>query len=210
MPTDVVLTDRTRETYRSLLDAARWVFEIEGYDGASISQIVERANVARGTFYVYFESKEDILRTIADEIEATIQDMQTGLVDLEPDGERVVEMIRAATARFLQFYRDNARIMAVLEQVATHQPAFRKLRLRMRRSAAARAIKLITRLQEHGLVPANLDARYAAIALTGMVDRFAYVWFVLEEDFEESTAVDVLSRLWYQAVTAAPSPLPSD
>ena len=41
---------------------------------------------------------------------------------------------------------------------------------------------------------------YAATALTGMVDRFAYVWLILGEEFDEEQAVETLTRLWYQAI----------
>jgi RND superfamily putative drug exporter len=58
----------------------------------------------------------------------------------------------------------------------------------MRRSAAVRAIGLIDRLKRAGVVDPQLDSRYAGVALTGMVDRFAYVWFILEEDFEEASS----------------------
>ena len=75
--------------------------------------------------------------------------------------------------------------MAVLEQVATHDESFRTLRRDMRRGVAERAVRFIASLQRHGTVPATVDPRYAATALTGMVDRFAYVWLVLEEDFDE-------------------------
>jgi AcrR family transcriptional regulator len=207
VPTDIVLTDKTRETMTTLLQAARTIFESEGFDGASINQIVDRAGVARGTFYIYFPSKEDILETIAEGIDADIQAIQVGIDDPTVDSpERADELIRRSIRQFLRFYREHARMMAVLEQVATHDDRFRLLRRRMRRSAATRAIGLIDRLKEHGLVVPELDARYAAVALTGMVDRFAFVWFVLEEEFEEDTAVDVLARLWLQAVTGAPSP----
>lgn len=212
MPTNIVLTERTRETHAALLGAARSVFEEEGYDGASVSQVVDRAGVSRGTFYIYFESKEDILQTIAEQIESDIQSMQTGIDQITGDeATRAAELIRSSTRRFLRFYRDNAKMMAVLEQVATHHPLFKHLRLRMRRSAAFRAIGLIERLQGSGLVPDTVNARYAAVALTGMVDRFAYVWFILEDDFDEDTAVGELSRLWFQAVSAtpiAPAPAP--
>jgi hypothetical protein len=33
-----------------------------------------------------------------------------------------------------------------------------------------------------------------------MVDRFAYVWLVLEEDFEEAEVVENLSTIWFQAI----------
>ncbi len=147
MPTDVVLTDKTRETVATLLQAARAVFESEGFDGASINQIVDRAGVARGTFYIYFPSKEDILETIAEGIETDIQAIQVGIDDPAVDSlELADELIRRAVRQFLRFYREHARMMAVLEQVATHDDRFRQLRRRMRRSAAMRAIGMIDRL----------------------------------------------------------------
>ena len=42
-----------------LLRAARKVFRAKGYDAASVSEIVEEAGVAKGTFYLYFPSKRD-------------------------------------------------------------------------------------------------------------------------------------------------------
>ena len=84
--------------------------------------------------------------------------------------------------------------MAVLEQVATHDEGFRTLRRDMRRGVAERAVRFIASLQRKGIVPATVDPRYAATALTGMVDRFAYVWLVLEEDFDEAEVVENLTR----------------
>lgn len=195
MPTDLQLTDRTRETRDKLLRVAREVFEHDGFDGASISRIVESANVSRGTFYLYFESKEDIFRTLADDLLAHIVEFQEPLDRLEPQ-----ETIRRSIGAYVSYYRENARIMAVLEQVATHDDEFRVLRRDMRRGVAERAVRFIASLQRHGVVPATVDPRYAATALTGMVDRFAYVWLILEEDFDEAEVVENLTRLWFQAV----------
>lgn len=202
MPTDIVLTDRTKDTFDTLLVAARKVFEVEGYDKASVSAIVDVAGVARGTFYIYFESKKDAFLTIAQIVEDEIRSMQIPVeASADDSGVRAVSRIKASTERFLSFYCDRVGFMAVLEQVASHTPEFTSLRLRMRRASAARAINLIEGLKADGLVAAELDSRYAAVALTGMVDRFAYVWMVLGEDFELDRAVDTLTRLWFQAVT---------
>ncbi len=195
VPTDLVLTDRTRETRDKLLRVARDVFEDYGFDAASVAQIVERANVSRGTFYLYFESKEDIFRTLAEELLAQIVELQRTPERLSP-----VETIRRSIAAFIVYYREHARLMAVLEQVATHDEAFRVLRRDMRRGVAERAVAFIASLQRRQIVPTTVDPRYAAAALTGMVDRFAYVWFVLDEDFDEALVVEHLTRLWYQAI----------
>jgi AcrR family transcriptional regulator len=194
VPTDLLLTDRTRETRNKLLRVARDVFEEDGFDGASVSRIVDEASVSRGTFYLYFESKEDIFRTLAEDLLQQVVELQ------RPDETDPRETIRRAIAAFVVYYRDHARLMAVLEQVATHDEGFRTLRRDMRRGVAERAVRFIASLQRKGVVPTTVDPRYAATALTGMVDRFAYVWLVLEEDFEEAEVVENLTTIWFQAI----------
>lgn len=50
-----------------ILDAAKAVFAERGYHAASINKIIERADIARGTFYLYFTSKETVFDAILDE-----------------------------------------------------------------------------------------------------------------------------------------------
>ncbi|WP_297888048.1 TetR/AcrR family transcriptional regulator [Sulfurihydrogenibium sp.] len=48
------------ETKKKLLQSAKELFAKKGYYETKVSDIVERANVAQGTFYIYFKSKEEI------------------------------------------------------------------------------------------------------------------------------------------------------
>jgi TetR/AcrR family transcriptional regulator len=50
------------EKRKSICDAAIELFIEEGYDSASITQIVARAGIAKGSFYQYFEDKADLFR----------------------------------------------------------------------------------------------------------------------------------------------------
>jgi AcrR family transcriptional regulator len=52
----------------SLLTAARQVFAQRGYHSASVSDILEVAGVARGTFYNHFESKRDVFAAVLAEL----------------------------------------------------------------------------------------------------------------------------------------------
>ena len=54
------------ERRRQILDAATEVFADVGYHEASINAIIERAAIARGTFYLYFESKAAVFDSILD------------------------------------------------------------------------------------------------------------------------------------------------
>ena len=48
------------------MDVAEQLFVEKGYDHTSASDIIRKANVAHGTFYYYFKSRDDIVRAIID------------------------------------------------------------------------------------------------------------------------------------------------
>ncbi|MEW6274511.1 MAG: TetR/AcrR family transcriptional regulator [Bacillota bacterium] len=55
-------TSRGEATFRKLLEAAEEVFGEKGYYETSVVDIITRAGVAQGTFYLYFKTKKDIFR----------------------------------------------------------------------------------------------------------------------------------------------------
>ncbi|MFA0815706.1 MAG: TetR/AcrR family transcriptional regulator [Anaerofustis sp.] len=61
-----------RQKRANLLNAARYLFIEKGFHNTSIDAIVNSAQVAKGTFYLYFKDKEDILNEIVYEINRTI------------------------------------------------------------------------------------------------------------------------------------------
>lgn len=62
------VTARGEATRRRLLTAAEQEFGAKGYHGASVSSITQRADVAQGTFYLYFRSKEELFLTLVRDI----------------------------------------------------------------------------------------------------------------------------------------------
>ncbi|HEY1549882.1 MAG TPA: TetR/AcrR family transcriptional regulator [Kofleriaceae bacterium] len=74
MARDVVVLDPLkRERRAQILEAAKHVFADAGYHGASIHAIIERADIARGTFYLYFESKSAVFSSILDQAMAELR-----------------------------------------------------------------------------------------------------------------------------------------
>lgn len=51
----------------AILDAARRVFAQLGYDGATVRDIIRGTDLASGTFYNYFKSKEEVFEALADD-----------------------------------------------------------------------------------------------------------------------------------------------
>jgi AcrR family transcriptional regulator len=52
------------ETRQSLRESALVLFHEKGFDGTTVEEITERADVAKGTFFNYFSSKEVLLRDL--------------------------------------------------------------------------------------------------------------------------------------------------
>lgn len=57
----IVNQENKEKQEEKILQAARKLFEEEGYDNASVNKIIKHMKIAKGTFYHYFPSKEDLL-----------------------------------------------------------------------------------------------------------------------------------------------------
>ncbi|HSD88169.1 MAG TPA: TetR/AcrR family transcriptional regulator [Kofleriaceae bacterium] len=74
MATTIDAGERAKqERRRQIMTAAKHVFAEAGYHGASIHAIIEKAQIARGTFYLYFESKAAVFDAILDQAMAELR-----------------------------------------------------------------------------------------------------------------------------------------
>lgn len=87
--------ERVQENRRALMKAAADIIGERGYEGTSIARITERAGLAHGTFYRYFESRQDLfdqlLPETGDELIEFLRARASGasdLMDLEERGLR--------------------------------------------------------------------------------------------------------------------------
>jgi TetR/AcrR family transcriptional regulator, cholesterol catabolism regulator len=66
---------KKRETRQRLMEAALELFHEHGYDATTVEQIAEAADVAKGTFFNYFATKEAILPAIAARLLQQLEEM---------------------------------------------------------------------------------------------------------------------------------------
>ncbi len=62
------ITKEYDQRRNEFLDAAQELFYTHGYDQTSVNMILEKVGVAKGTFYHYFDSKENLLDALTDRI----------------------------------------------------------------------------------------------------------------------------------------------
>jgi AcrR family transcriptional regulator len=179
-----------------LLAAARTVFERRGFLDTRVADIVAEANVAQGTFYTYFDSKEAVFRAVAQ----GVIDSMLASMDAPAHAESPYDRVSGAMERFVDAYIPNARIIALTEQVGTFTPEMRDLRLALRAAFLDRSIRGIRRLQEEGIADPGLDVAVTAEVLGAMVDHTCYVWLTLGKQLDKEILLATLTTVWARAI----------
>lgn len=113
-------TERGRKTLRKLLDAAALEFGEHGFHEASITGITRRAGTALGSFYTYFDSKDEIFRALVDDMSGKVR--EAAKKALEPPLP-ALDRERAALGAFLHFAREHKEIYRIIDECEFVDPA---------------------------------------------------------------------------------------
>ena len=159
-----------------LLRAATQVFAKKGYRAASINDVIKVAEVARGTFYLYFRSKQDILFAVIDDLR---EQQKAFLAQLsEQEGSEVHpdprEQARQGFLAWLRFYdqrRDALKIL--LREANLIDAALEPKRAEVRRGIVEYLSARIRRLQSQVVYQEKLSPEIVSHFLIGMLDEIA-------------------------------------
>jgi AcrR family transcriptional regulator len=183
-------TERGRRTRTAVLTAAREAFEQRGFADCRMNDIADAAGVSHGTVYTYFDSKEAILGGVIDELLVELQD------DLRTSAKDPMARIEEANRRYLAAYRQNARLLQVVEQAAVTDPELGTRLDEFRSRYHGRVTAALRRLQDEGRVAGELPPDVTATALCAMVEGFSRYW-----DGEITDDVTrTLTQLWVNAL----------
>jgi len=154
-------TARGRRTLRQLLDAAADEFGEKGFHEASISQITQRAGVAIGSFYTYFDSKEEVFTALVRDLSAQVRDYvaprissQANQLDAEREGQQA----------FLEFAQAHKEIYRIIDEAEFVDPATYREHYT---STATRIAARLDAAQARGEISAG-SSEIRAWALMGM------------------------------------------
>lgn len=198
-------TRRGRATRERVLAAAAEVFARDGWSGASVPRIAAAAGVAHGTFYTYFDSKAAVLSAVLADLWDDIYARPRGAPDVLPRlgdpptaaGARAV--IAASNRRFLDGYERNARLMGLVEQLATDPQLMAPFDER-RKQFVDRAERFIARLQDAGLVDEAVEPHTTAAALVAMMRHLTYTWHVRGDPFDGDEIRRTIDLVWVRTL----------
>src|ERR671912_540226 len=112
-------TARGEKTLRKILTAALEEFGDRGFSEASIVGITRRAKVALGTFYTYFDSKEEVFQALVRDMSAQVRDYVAPALGEATDG---LDRERRALAAFLRFAADHKQVYRIIDEAEFVDP----------------------------------------------------------------------------------------
>jgi len=101
---------------RQILDAAYEVFHEVGYSSATIDQIAERAELAKGTIYLYFKSKEELYFSLLVNGLDILIDLLSRMAEKRPPPDQLLRQTAKTLFQFYTDYTDYFRIFMMMRQ----------------------------------------------------------------------------------------------
>lgn len=184
-------TPRGERTMRKILDAAREEFGERGFSDSSIVGITQRAGVALGTFYTYFDSKEALFQALVRDMSGQVRDnvgpSLTGAID-GLDGER------RALATFLGFVREHRDIYRIIDESEFVDPAAYREHYE---TTATRIAARLRASRDKGEIVASLSDEDLDIVSWGMMGAnvFLGLRFAVWDDTDADKVADAMSRV---------------
>lgn len=155
---DTPVTPKGRRTREALLGAGEVVAEREGLSGLSVAAVADRAGVAKGTFYLYFDDRESFIDAIHQRFYSQVtQAVSHAVADL-PAGR---ELLLAAIEAYLDVCLANRAVKALVFETR----AQRTLTTTMEDREALFAQLAEPSMRAIGMTPARISARLI-VALT--------------------------------------------
>lgn len=152
------VTPKGRRTREALIRAGEIVAERDGLSGLSVGAVVDRAGVAKGTFYLYFDDRESFIDALHQRFYSQVTEAVSRAVAELPPGR---ELLLAAIEAYLDVCLANRAVKALVFETRAQST----LTTTMEDREALFAQLAQPSMRVIGMTPAHVSARLI-VALT--------------------------------------------
>ena len=168
---DRQLTEQGRERKRQLVDAAIALFAERGYSATRISDICDRAGVAKGLFYWYFPTKLDLFSELVRSMRHQLRRAQADAMSADADALTRIHQGAAASVKFMA---EHATYFSLVEVERT-DPAIADALRQGSEVYLDDVTALVREAQADGRV-LDADPKLLALGVLGSVSSFSNAW----------------------------------
>lgn len=173
-----------------LIGVARAIFAERGYDGTSIEEIAQRAQVSKPVVYEHFGGKEGLYAVVVDREMEDLLERITASLSSHRSRERV-EQVALALLTYVEESTDGFRVLVRDSPVAATSGTYSSL--------LNDAISQVEPLLAADFALRGIDTEYAALyaqALVGMVSVTAQWWLDVRDPPKEAVAAHLVNLCW--------------
>ena len=150
-----------------IIEAATKVFAKEGFQDASVDEIVKIAEVAKGTFYYYFKSKDDLFLAL---IGTGTDKLSEKMVEESNKSSDPIEKIKTIINSLYNFFGANQDLCLVLLSEIWGLESKWRQKYSTKRDQYVKALKQAIEVgQKDNIFDKKIDSKIASIAIFGMV-----------------------------------------
>lgn len=182
-------TARGRKTMRAILDAAALEFGEKGFHEGSISGITRRAGVALGSFYTYFDSKDDVFRALVRDMSEQVRENVAPAIRGAQGGQIAAE--QAALLAFIRFARTHKEIYRIIDEAEFVDPESFRMHYA---TTAERIEKRLRAAAERGEVREDVSEVHAW-AIMGMNVFLGLRYSVWADDADPEAIADTVAAM---------------
>lgn len=200
------MAKRKGDKYEAIINAAAKVFARYGYHQTQVSKIAREAQVADGTIYLYFKSKEDILISLISERLGEMIAVAEQRVAEEEDVEGKLKTL--ITLHFTYMAEDPD--LAMVTQLELRQLELRQLNPLTSEKifeVLKRHLRMIDHIVQTGMEQkvfrSDLDPLLARYMIFGTLDETITSWLMKEQKFNLLSKVDPLLQMLLGGLKAA-------
>jgi AcrR family transcriptional regulator len=197
----VAATVRGERTRRAFRDGARAVMARKGFLRTTVHDLAAAAGRSPGSFYNYYDNKEELLAELADEFRRdTLERARPAFRHGTPVRRIMEDSVRA----YWESYRDHLGELVGVFQVAMIDEAFAERWRQIRLDGIVSIADSVRRAQREGYCP-GIDPWLTAAALGSMFEHFCYVSLAQggafsDRPFAEDDAIHTIASIWYHAL----------
>jgi len=186
------MTKKERRT--RILSAAANVFSEKGFHKSSVSDIIKESNIARGTFYLYFDSKKDVFQYILDEI---IKDIQMRIPRLDEQFQKglsiLIQNLKKNIKNVLDYFLQNREMTRILLLYGYGLDNETDNMLNRFYERMRQLIESSLRLGQSWNFIRPVDVRYVSYSLLGIIKEALVV--ILNEELQEEEIIQMVSEM---------------
>lgn len=196
--------ERKKQKRRLIMQAALKVFSKKGYSPTALDEIAQEAGIAKGTLYLYFKDKEDL---ISSTLMYVLDDLKYRMIEAIPENLPAVETLERIVLFMFQYFAENNEFYNIYLTILNYNLVSNYTSLFERMIARKKELfdfecQLVEEAKKQGHIRENMATMDIVMAFDGIVMNVIDQMFFHKGDdaFDPQKKTEMVMQLFLEGV----------